>query len=147
MAQGDGFIYNSFKEAILEGLIDLASGGHTLKMSLHHGYTPDVDNHALWADVSGTEYGTGNGYTAGGTTLTGQDVTKDTGNDRAVFDADDVTFLSLGPLTPNPPGHAILRDSSVSGEMLICGWELGATMTNGGNYTLAFGLDGILELT
>lgn len=151
MAQGDGAIYNNFKELVMEGVYNLATGGHTLKMTLHTGYTPDIDAHGVWADagVSSTEYGTANGYTAGGVTLSGQDVTQDNTNNLGKFDATDVTWTSLGPLSPNTPSHTILWDDTPTSpaDPLIAYWELGTTATNGGNYTLQFGADGIITLT
>lgn len=149
MAQGDGAIYNNFKEQVMEGVFNLASGGHTLKMTLHTGYTPNIDTHTVWADVSATEYSTANGYTAGGATLSGQDVVQDNTNNLGQFDASDVTFSSLGPLSPNTPSHCILWDDTPTSpaDPLICYWELGTTATNGGNYTLQFGAAGIITLT
>ena len=147
MAEGNGALYNNFKEQVMEGVFNLASGGHTLKVSLHTGYTPDIDSHDEYADVSGTEYGTGSGYTAGGATLAGQDVVQDDANDRGKFDATDPTWSSLGPLSPATPSHCIMRDATASGELLIAYWELGSTATNGGDYTLQWHINGILLLT
>jgi len=149
MAEGDGAIYNTFKERVMEGTYNLASGGHTLKVTLHTGYTPNIDTHTVWADVSGTEYGTASGYTAGGKTLGSQDTTMDTTNDRGKFDAADPTWTSLGPLSPTTPSHAILWDDTPTSpaDPLICYWALGTTATNGGDYTLQFGTDGIILLT
>lgn len=151
MAEGDGVIYNNFKEQVMEGVFNLASGGDTVKLTLHTGYTPDIDTHTVWGDtgVNSTEYGTASGYTAGGKTLASQDVTQDNTNDRGVFDADDVTWTSLGALSPATPSHAILRDDTpVSpADPLILYWVLGITATNGGDYTLQFGANGILLLT
>lgn len=151
MAEGDGVLYNGFKEYVMEGVFNLATGGHTLKQTLHTAYTPDIDTHDEWADagVSSTEYGTGLGYTAGGATLAGQDVTRDTANDRGKFDATDVTWNSLGPLSPATPSHTIMRDDTPTTPLdpLICYFVLGTTATNGGNYTLSFGTNGIILLT
>ena len=152
MAEGDGAIYNNFKEKVMEGVFNLATGGHTLKVTLHTGYTPDIDAHVIWAStgVSTTEYGTASGYTAGGATLGTQDVTVDTTNDRGKFDAADVTWSSLGALDPAAPSHAILWDDTPTtpqADPLICYWVLGTTATNGGNYTLQFGTNGIMLLT
>lgn len=147
MAQGDGAIYNDFKEQVLKGVHDLAND--TLKISLHTGYTPNVDSHAVWADVSATEYGSGAGYTAGGATVSSPTVTQDNTNDRAALDAPDVTFTSLGPLDPATPSHAILRNDTPTSpaDPLIAYWELGSTATNGGDYTLQFNAAGIMTLT
>lgn len=149
MAEGDGVIYNNFKEQVMEGVYNLASGGHTLKVTLHTGYTPNIDTDTVWADVSATEYTTANGYTAGGETLAGQDVTQDNTNDLGKFDANDVTWTSLGPLSPATPSHAILWDDTPTSpaDPLIAYWVLGTTATNGGNYTLQWGANGIITLT
>lgn len=146
MAEGDATVYNAFKEDLLLGVHNLASD--TIKITLHTSYTPNIDSHQVWSDVSATEYSTASGYTAGGTALSGGTVTQDNTDDEAVFDATDVTWSSLGPLSPATPGHAILwNDTPTSpADPLICYWELGTTATNGGNYTLAFAAEGIINL-
>lgn len=149
MAEGDGVVYNGFKEWLMEGVYNLASGGDTLQMTLHNTYAPNIDTDDLWADISATEYGAGSGYTSGGETLATQDVTRDTTDDEGVFDADNVTWTSLGPLSPNPPEEAVLWDTTPTSPLdpLICYWELGTTLTNGGNYTLQFATEGIVNIT
>jgi len=152
MAEGDGFIYNNFKEQIMEKIYDLSTGGDTLQVTLHTGYTPNIDAaHSVWADtgVSSTEYGTASGYTAGGKVLGSQDTTQDDTNDRGVFDGADVTWTSLGALSPATPSDAILWDNTPTSpaDPLIAYWELGSTATNGGDYTLAWGANGIILLT
>lgn len=140
MAQGDGALYNEFKEELLLGNIDM--DGHTFKVILVTGYTPNIDSHNGLSDVSANEE-SGTGYTAGGATLANKAVTKDTTNDRAKFDADDVTWNSLNVGTPS---HAILYDDTHASDCLVAYWEV-TTATNGGNYTLQFGANGILLLT
>lgn len=151
MAQGDGVIYNNFKELVLSGVYNLANGGDTIKVTLHTGYTPDIDAHQVWGDtgVSSTEYPTASGYTAGGKTLGSQAVAQDNSNDRASFDGADVTWTSLGPLSPATPSHVIMWDDTPTSpaDPLIAYWELGTTATNGGDYTLQWGANGILLLT
>lgn len=140
MAQGDGALYNEFKEELLLGNIDM--DGHTFKVILVTGYTPNIDSHNGLSDVSASEE-SGTGYTAGGATLAGKAVTKDTVNDRAKFDADDVTWTGLHVGTPS---HAILYDDTHASDCLVAYWEV-TTATNGGNYTLQFGANGVLILT
>lgn len=138
MAEGDGTLYRRFKSLLMEGVIDLATGGDTLKVTLHTGYTP-AQAHDEWADVSATEYGTGVGYTAGGKTLGSQTVSTNTTDHRGEFDGADTAWTSLGPLTPATPSHAILWDDTPATPItdpLIGYWELGTTATNGGDYTL-----------
>ena len=139
MAQGDGALYNEFKEELLLGNIDM--DGHTFKMILVTGYTPNIDSHNALSDVSANEE-SGGGYTAGGATLSNKAVTKDTANDRAKFDADDVTWTALNVGTPS---HAILYDDTHATDCLVAYWEV-TTPTNGGNYTLQFGAGGVLTL-
>ncbi len=138
MAEGDGTLYRVFKASLMEAEHDLSSGGDTLKVTLHTGYTPS-QAHDEWADVTASEYGTGNGYTAGGKTLGSQTVTVNTSAHRGEFDGADVTWTSLGPLTPATPSHAILWNDTPTTPLtdpLIGYWELGSTATNGGDYTL-----------
>jgi len=140
MAQGDGALYNEFKEELLLGNIDM--DGHTFKMILVTGYTPNIDSHNGYSDVSAQEE-SGTGYTATGVTLSNKAVTKDTTNDRAKFDADDVTWTGLNVGTPS---HSILYDDTHASDCLVAYWEV-TTPTNGGNYTLQFGANGIILLT
>jgi len=142
----DLFIYNNFKEQVMEGVFNLATGGDTLKATLHTGYTPDIDTHTVWADVSATEYGTAGGYTAGGKTLANQDVTQDNTNNLGKFDADNLTWAGT-LLSPTTPSHLILWDDTPAGDPLICYFVLGTTATTGGSYVLNFGTDGIIALT
>ena len=151
MAEGDAVIYNCFKFGLLNGTYNLAStsgsSGHTLKMILVSGYTPNIDTHQKYADVSAAEFATGSGYTAGGAELANQVTTMDTTNDRGKFDADDVAWATLSIATPS---HAILYDDSTTvpaADMLIMYFVLGTTAPNGTTYTLIFGANGLILLT
>lgn len=147
MAEGDGVVYNQFKEDVLNKVHDFSND--TLKVTLHTGYTPNIDTHAVWADVSATEYTTANGYTAGGKTLGSVVTSVNTSSDRAEVDCADITWTSLGPLSPATPDYAILWNDTPTtpADPLIGNWELGTTATNGGNYTLTLGANGFLQLT
>lgn len=142
MAEGDIVVYNKFKGDIMEKIHDIGTGGDALILTLHTGYTPDIDADTVWLStgVSTTEYSTASGYTAGGKTLANQAVTVDNTNDRGLFDADDVTWTSLGALTPATPSHAILWNDTPAAPVdpLICYVILGTTATNGGDYTIAW---------
>lgn len=139
MAEGDGLIFNNFKEAVMEGAFNLLTD--TIKVALVTGYTPDIDVHDEWSDISANEE-SGAGYTAGGETLGTPTVTQDDTNDRGVFDGDDVPWTGLDVGTPS---HAIMY-SVTAGNLLIACWELGRA-TNGGDYTLQWNADGIILLT
>jgi hypothetical protein len=80
--------YNNFKKKIQDGSIDMDTD--TIKLALTtSSYTPNIDSHDFFDDITNEVVGTG--YTAGGYSLANKSVTVDTGNDRAVFDADDIT--------------------------------------------------------
>lgn len=147
MAQGDITLHNPFKLALFNGGVNLANGQDVLKAILVSGYTPDIDNDAGYADVSADEYGAGSGYTVGGETLTSQATSQDSANDRAKFDADNVVWSGLGPLSPATPSHMILYDDTHGSDLNILNFELGTTATNGGDYTVAWHADGIILLT
>ncbi len=144
MAEGDIVLYNNFKESLFLGLHDLSATG--IKVTLHHTYTPNIDTHQVWADVSATEYATASGYTAGGKTLGTLAVAQDDTNDRASFDAANATWTALGPLTPATPEEAILWDDTPIGDPLIGYVELAVKATNGGDFTLAWHTNGIVLL-
>lgn len=146
MAEGNGAIYNNFKEQILLGELDLGNGADELRLILVSGHVVDIDNDAGYADVSGDEYGAGLGYTVTGEVLANQAVTQNNVNDRGEFDADDVTWAALGPLVPATPSHCILYDNTHASDYLIAYWEIGTTATNGGNYTVQWGAT-IINLT
>lgn len=147
MAQGDITFYNDFKEQLGKKVHALTAD--TLKVTLHTGYTPNIDSHQVWADVSATEYSTASGYTAGGKTLASVTVTQDDTNNRMVLDAADVTWTSLGALSPATPSHAIIwNDTPTSpADPLIAYIEIGTTATNGGDWALTFHATGIATLT
>ena len=140
MAEGDGAIYNNFKEQVMEGEFNLLTD--VIKVALVTGYTPDIDTHTAWADVSANEE-SGTGYTAGGETLGSVTVTQDDTNDRGVFDGADVTWTGLDVGTPS---HAIMYDDTHASDLLIAYWEV-TTASNGGDYTLQWNASGIILLT
>lgn len=133
--------YNNFKEQLLRSAVaDLAAVGTNVRVSLHTGYTPNIDTHQVWADVSATEV-SGAGYTAGGAAVGSKTVTQDNTNDRAVLDGVDVLWTGLNVGTPS---HAIIRDAT--NDILLGYWAV-TTPTNGGDYTLAFDPVGIATLS
>lgn len=81
-------LYNNGKAKIINGAIDLDTD--TIKVALcTSSYTPNIDSHDFFDDITNEVSGTG--YSAGGYTLANKTVTVDTANDRAVFDADDIS--------------------------------------------------------
>lgn len=119
-----GVAYNSFKQKLMEGSIDLAND--TLKVALlDNGHTPDIDNHEFFDDVSGDELTTAGGYTAGGATVSGKSVTKNTSTDKGIFDCADPTWTADG--TGFTARYAVLyKDTGdPSTSPLIAYWDFG----------------------
>ena len=140
MAAGDITFFNNAKKAILDGDIDVTTD---IKVALVTGYTPDIDAHEYWDDVSANE-ASGTGYTTGGAALGSSAVTVVGASDLAKWDAADVTWSGLDVGTPS---HAIIYYNSGSAETstLIAYVELG-TASNGGDYTIAWNANGIATL-
>jgi hypothetical protein len=55
-------------------------------------YTPDLDAHDFWNDVSGSELANGNGYTTNGFDVTGGALSYDSTSDQVRFDIGDPTW-------------------------------------------------------
>lgn len=140
MAQGDASVHNNFKEQLLRKSIDCIND--TFKIALYTAsYSWSIDG----ADTaySATNEISATNYTAGGATLAGKTVTQDDTNDRAAWDANDVTWTSLGAAAPR---HAVLYDDTTATKWVLIHWEL-ATDSNGGNYTLQFHANGMLLIS
>ena len=144
MAEGDVVIHNNAKAQSWSGGLDFRPAGNTIKVALLSGYTRNIDAHGNFSDVSANQV-SGAGYTAGGITLANKTLTQDNANDRAVFDADNVTWTALNVGTPS---HAVMyRDTGAAATSTIFAtWELGRA-SNGGDYTLAWDAVGIATLT
>ena len=74
------------------GVINLKTD--TIKLALVAStYTPDLDAHTIWGDVSANEVATGDGYTTGGATLSSVTLTRS--GALITFDAADITWSNL----------------------------------------------------
>jgi hypothetical protein len=122
-------VFNEAKQALLDGTLDLDTGGDALSLVLlTDSYTPDEDD--AWADMSAAE-ASGTGYTAGGESITGQVVTKDDGNDRAYFDFTDVTWASS---TITARYAVVKRDSD---DLVVCLLDFTSNQSSSaGNFTV-----------
>lgn len=134
MASGAFTLYDSVAELIADGTIDLDNDTFKL-MLVASGYTPS-QAHDEKADVT-NELSTGNGYTAGGETLT--NVTWGQTGGVATFDSDPVQWTaSGGPITAR---YAVLYDDTSTNDKLI-GYVLldntpaNVTATDGNTFTV-----------
>ena len=141
MASG---VYNRCKRNLFSGLFDVSgSGSHIVNVALltnSHAFNAD---HNFWTTISGNEV-SGAGYTAGGQALTTKTVTQDDSNDRAAFDADDVTW-STSTITAR---FAALYDNTLTTKDLICLFDFSSDQTSSaGNFTIQWHANGIILLT
>jgi hypothetical protein len=146
-------VYNTAKQLMADGTIDLDT--NTIKVMLVTStYTPDKDHDYVDAggasdpcdaeiDVTGYTRGF-NG--AGRKTLASADVTTDKTNDRAEFDATDVTWTALGSGATIAGAILIKEGTSDADSRLIAYIDLTDTATNGGDITIQWNAEGILQL-
>lgn len=95
---------------------------------MQSGFVFNKDTHTEYADVSGSELATGNGYTAGGATLSGVSVTEDDTNDRCSITWNTVQWAASGGDIGPSPGMIII-DDTVAGDPIV------GYIDFGGDYT------------
>ena len=138
MAEGDGFLYNSFKLQLPKGEHNFSATGDTFKVALFSAsFTPNKDTQSSYTAL--TNEVSGSGYTAGGKVVSNVVVSVDNATDTALIDADNVTWDSLGQLSPQPAWAVLYNDSHTTKGIVAC-WEV-TTATNGGNWELQFSSD------
>ncbi len=132
--------YNNGKGELLKANIDLESD--TIKLAfMATTYTPDIDAHVYWADISAN--------IASGTTvqtLGSKTVTVDNTNNRAEFDAANIT---LSTITATTNKFVIYKDTgNVATSQLICCIDIteGTLSPIAGNLTLTFNAEGIFAI-
>ena len=137
-------VYNSFKAKIMDGSIDLDTDN--INVSLHtSAYTPSIDNHTFYSDVTASEVASANGYTTKGQSLSSKAVSTDTTDDEGVFDAADVTWSS-STITAR---YAILWKNTTinTTSPLIAYVDFGSDKTSdNGNFIITWSSEGILNL-
>ena len=139
-------VYNSYKTKLLDSSTNIDLSSDTIKLALvTSSYTPNIDTHDFWDDVSANE-ASGTGYTAGGQALANKAVTTDTTNDKGKFDADDVTWTISSALTAR---YAVLYKSTgtASTSPLIGYIDFGSTYTlSSGTLTITWSANGVLTV-
>ena len=131
---------NKIKYLLATKAIDFAND--TFKIILMAtGFTFDIDTHHGYADVSASELGTGNGYTAGGNTLAGVAVTEDDTDDRTEVTWNNTTWTASGGSIGPTPGAIIYDDTvtSPTADPIVGYIDFGGdqTQSDGGVATIA----------
>ena len=123
-------VCNSFKQQILEGVHNLATGGNTFKLSL---YTSAANLSASTTVYTSTNEVANTGqYTAGGGALTGQQTSLDTGV--AIVDFADLSFTGV---TLTAAGALIYNTSAAN--KAVCALSFGGDKTaTSGTFTIVF---------
>jgi hypothetical protein len=94
----------------------------TFKVMLSN--TSPVATNSKYSDVSGTELGSGNGYSTGGSAST---VTANNTTGTETVTAADVTFTASGSM--GPFRYAIFYDTTPGDQPLICWFDYGSSIT------------------
>lgn len=154
-------IPNATKTKLLNGSLDLAND--TIKVALLKStteYSPDPDSHEFVSDVldggtTGAEFDDTN-YSR--QTLANQSTSQDDTDDEGVFDADDVTFPSLGSSTGGQTVEAVLIYKQVGGDDTTPGDDPVIAVfddsnvsdlpkqVNGEDFTVQFAAEGIVNI-
>lgn len=150
MAAGNWTVFQSAKLALTQGAINLTSGANNVACVLvTSGYTPAVNTHSTYADISGSE-ASGTGYTAGGVIITSETDTATGGT--VTFTSAAVSWAS-STVTAK---YAVLvyrtsAGTAAAGDRLICYVDLnsggGSVSTTSGTFTITMNASGILTLT
>jgi hypothetical protein len=140
-------LYNSFKLKGYDSSTKIDLDNDTIKVALlTASYTPDIDVHDFFDDVSANE-SSGTGYTAGGNTLANTSWAVVTASDLAKWDADDTSWTISSALSAR---YIVLYKSTgtSSTSPLIAYGDLGSTYSlASGSISVAWNASGILTLT
>ena len=136
MASG---IYDCFKVDLMDGSVDLASGGDTIKVGLYD------DSHAFTASdtayTTTNELATTGGYTRDGKDLSGGDVAM--ASNTATWDATDVSWTSA-----SFTAYHVVLYSETNSDSLICSIDFGGAQTvTSGTFTIEWNASGIITLS
>jgi hypothetical protein len=146
------FVYNEAKRAIAEGEIDFGSGGSDLRVLLvMTNTTADTeDDKNTFAGFTTLDEFDGANYTTGGLALQSEAVNEDAANNRAEFDAADITFSGIGAGTRNIQAAILYKwTTNVNSSMPIAYIDSGGfpIAANGGDLTMQWNAEGILNFT
>jgi hypothetical protein len=141
MAEGDAIVLNNFKEQLLLKTIDCNTD--VFKVALYSVALASPDGADIAYDAT-NEINPGAPYVAGGQSIGTPVVSQDDANNWAKWD-DDGTDVSWVALPAANILEARLYDDTTATKWVCILWAI-ATNSNGGDYTLTFGANGMLTL-
>ena len=127
---------NRIKYLLATAAVDFANDAFQVIL-MESGFTFNIDAHHNYADVSGNELPTANGYTIGGNTLAGVAVTEDDVDDRTEVTWNNSSWTAAGgPIGPSP--GAIIYDDTHASDAIVGYIDFGVeyTQASGGVATL-----------
>ena len=147
-------VYNKAKQSTAKADIDLDTGPIWVAL-LCTNTTADTENDGISVVSNFTTLDETDGSNYVRKELANLAVNLDDANDRAEFDADDVTWLALGNGTRQIQGVLIYKDADDDGDPAddalnpVFGWiEFSATINPGGSdFTISWNVEGISQLT
>ena len=128
---------NKIKYLLATKVIDFANDVFKIAL-MQTGFTFNKDTHHGYADISGNELATANGYTAGGNTLAGVGVVEDDTDDRTEVTWDNTTWNAAGGSIGPSPG-AIIYDDTAADDPIVGYIDFGGdqTQADGGTATIS----------
>lgn len=126
------YITDKFNYYVMNQDVNLSSGGDDIKVALYQDdFVVDVTDETM-DDITGTELGSGDGYTAGGETLANQAIL-DNGGGEAAFDADNPSWTFTASKTFQ--FAVFYKDAVAAADQLL----LGVLDIQGANLTIPDG--------
>ena len=109
---------NRFKKEVLNGTIDYLTDQHKIALMVP-AFSFNKDTHGTWADVSASEIAAGNGYTAGGASLTiSGEVLQDDVLDKGVLNFNPIRWDATGGDIAEC-GSAIVYDDTHAEKIIV----------------------------
>lgn len=140
-------VYNSVKAEILKGNIDLANDDIRVKLLMTN-TTADTENSGITnlSDFTTLDEFDGTNYSV--KSLANLAVSVDNGNNRAEFDADDVTWSSLGAGTRDVAGILLYKHvDGTDGNDIAIAWLEQSGSPDGSNFSINWDTQGIVHAT
>lgn len=122
---------NHIKYLLATAVIDFSADVFQIIL-MESGFVFNIDDDEDYADVSGEELPTGNGYTAGGNVLAGVAVTEDDVDDRTEVTWNATSWTAAGG-SIGPAAGAIIYDQTAANDPLV------GYIDFGGDYTQEVG--------
>ncbi len=148
------FLYNRAKKEMIDGTIDIDTDAGIKAMLVTSSYVANADhdfvdeagaNDPIDHELSGTGYVAGFGN-SGRKALATKAVNEDDANDRAEFDADDLTWTGIDAGTA--AAVIIIKENTADTDSVLIAYiDTGGfpIVTNGGDLTIAWNAEGILQ--